>query len=191
MWAIDSHMQNRPGRIRYLIQYKGLSDEFVREYCEDALQNKDMIDDVIVFANLFANINFDVLQTVVDEMNITGLKPLQCSEILNARPEYDGKRGNEEMNVEVIYKGKLLTDDFYGPTEFYGNPLVSTDPWAFSVTAYPNGEENEDRDVIWLAECKVQVNKETKDLFFHDPDGEYVVKVSKKKDVGFYYKDML
>jgi SpoVK/Ycf46/Vps4 family AAA+-type ATPase len=31
-WKVDSHMRNRPGRIFYMIDFKGLDAEFIREY---------------------------------------------------------------------------------------------------------------------------------------------------------------
>ena len=37
---INIHLKNRPGRIHYHINFKGLSGEFIKEYIQDNLDNK-------------------------------------------------------------------------------------------------------------------------------------------------------
>jgi hypothetical protein len=42
-WRVDTHMRNRPGRIFYSLDFKGLEQDFIIEYCEDNLKNKEHI----------------------------------------------------------------------------------------------------------------------------------------------------
>lgn len=68
-WAIDSHMLNRPGRIYYHYRYAGLDEEFIRSYCEDKLDDKTKIDDIIALTVLIDSFSFDILQAIVEELN--------------------------------------------------------------------------------------------------------------------------
>jgi hypothetical protein len=43
-WRIDKHMRNRPGCIFYMLDFKGLDADFIREYCEDRLDAKEYIE---------------------------------------------------------------------------------------------------------------------------------------------------
>mmetsp|Transcript_116 Transcript_116/g.285 ORF Transcript_116/g.285 Transcript_116/m.285 type:complete len:155 (+) Transcript_116:330-794(+) len=37
---MDDHMMNRPGRIYYMLEFNGVANEFINEYCEDNLLQK-------------------------------------------------------------------------------------------------------------------------------------------------------
>lgn len=83
---VNSHMKNRPGRIYYSIEFGGLAPEFVREYCQDNLNNKDEIESVAKIGAMFQAFNFDMLKALVEEMNRYGENAFQAIEILNAKP---------------------------------------------------------------------------------------------------------
>ena len=88
-WRIDSHMRNRPGRIFYLLDFKGLDQDFIRAYCEDNLNDKQYIGQICSLTSLFGEFNFDMLQALVEEMNRYNESPADALEMLNAKPEYD------------------------------------------------------------------------------------------------------
>lgn len=69
IYRVSEYMKNRPGRFFYSFQYDGLSAEFVREYCQDCLKNKDRIESVVTFSRTFSKLNFDILKAIVEEMN--------------------------------------------------------------------------------------------------------------------------
>jgi len=66
---VNDFMKNRPGRFYYSFKYEGLEESFVREYCEDRLNNKGRIDSVVTFSMNFLRFNFDMLKAIVEEMN--------------------------------------------------------------------------------------------------------------------------
>eukprot|EP00579_Thalassiosira_antarctica_P017092 CAMPEP_0201946486 /NCGR_PEP_ID=MMETSP0903-20130614/54441_1 /ASSEMBLY_ACC=CAM_ASM_000552 /TAXON_ID=420261 /ORGANISM="Thalassiosira antarctica, Strain CCMP982" /LENGTH=297 /DNA_ID=CAMNT_0048489587 /DNA_START=185 /DNA_END=1075 /DNA_ORIENTATION=+ len=66
---MDSHMMNRPGRLYYFLEFNGLHQSFVQEYCEDNLLRKDYIPAVSAIAALFQAFNFDMLKAMVEDMN--------------------------------------------------------------------------------------------------------------------------
>lgn len=91
-WRVDNHMRNRPGRIFYFLKYKGLELEFIREYCNDKLNNKAHIEGVCMVSSVFSKFNFDILKALVEEMNRYNESPEQALEMLNAKPITDDVR---------------------------------------------------------------------------------------------------
>ena len=115
-WRIDQHMRNRPGRIFYLIDFKGLDAAFITEYCNDNLNAKEHIPRICQIATLFGEFNFDMLKAVVEEMNRYGETPSDAMRILNTKPEFDG---GSNYNITIIENGKTIKVD----DTFKGNPL--------------------------------------------------------------------
>ena len=67
-WRINQHMRNRPGRIFYLIDFKGVDGNFIREYCNDNLNAKEHIERIVNVSTMFKEFNFDMLKALVEEM---------------------------------------------------------------------------------------------------------------------------
>lgn len=122
-WKVDSHMRNRPGRIFYMIDFKGLDDEFIREYCNDNLVNKSQIDNVCKFALLFDNFNFDMLKALVEDMNRYNESPSEVMQLLNAKPEFSLK---QHFDIRMSKNGNTIDKKFYEDSHWYGNPLECT-----------------------------------------------------------------
>lgn len=121
-WRVSDHMRNRPGRIYYRIDYTGLTQEFIIEYCEDNLEDKSHIDAMCKVAALFGEFNFDMLKAMVEEMNRYDESPHDVMKLVNAKPELSD-RTSFELNLQMkdvgnIDKSKLET------STWNGNPLV-------------------------------------------------------------------
>lgn len=125
-WRVDQHMRNRPGRIFYMIDFKGIEPEFIREYCADNLQNQKHVERLIQISGMFDTFNFDMLKALVEEMNRYNETPQEAMALLNAKPEYGGS---------VKYTVRLFIDDdeivdgkvpgmHLNDTEWSGNPLT-------------------------------------------------------------------
>ena len=113
-------MRNRPGRIFYMIDFKGLSMEFVMEYCEDNLENKLHIPKICNIASLFAQFNFDMLKALVEEMNRYDETPEEALAILNVKPEFD--EGNK-FDVKLAVPGQKVNMEKMDDRTWKGNPL--------------------------------------------------------------------
>lgn len=100
----DAHMRNRPGRIYYFIDFTGLSAEFVREFCEDRLQNKSYIGEIVNLAKLLPSLNFDMLAALVEEMNRYGESPKEVLNLINIR--MDG--GKIKYDIIVKKDGNII-----------------------------------------------------------------------------------
>ena len=117
-WRVDMHMRNRPGRIFYMIEFKGLDPDFIREYCQDNLVNKSHIETIVNITSVFAAFNFDMLKALVEEMNRYNETPQEAMRILNVKAEFDG---GTQYNVE-LYKGDLKAERT-SPSVWNGAPL--------------------------------------------------------------------
>lgn len=128
-WRIDSHMRNRPGRIFYLLEFGGLDEKFIREYCADTLlpQYQELVEKIVEISSMFDIFNFDLLVAFVEEINRYGEEPKQLMPILNAKPEYGG---DIEYDVDIYFRdirvppaglgGKKLTYSLNTSKEDFG-----------------------------------------------------------------------
>jgi hypothetical protein len=116
-WRVDENMRNRPGRLFYSIDFTGLSTEFIEEYCNDNLVNKNHIRKVVKIASIFDKFNFDMMKALVEEMNRYDETPEQALELLNAKVEYANK---------IVYKVTLLKNGQQVDADelWHGNPLL-------------------------------------------------------------------
>lgn len=116
-WRIDRHMRNRPGRIFYMLEFKGLDNNFIVEYCNDNLNNKSHIEKICTIATMFNQFNFDMLKALVEEMNRYNESPEQALEWLNAKPEFEE---NSNYDLDVFVSGVKVKAN---RTTWSGNPL--------------------------------------------------------------------
>lgn len=117
-WRVDQHMRNRPGRIFYMLDFKGLDIAFIREYCLDVLKEKKYVEQVCMLSRIFDEFNFDMLKALVEEMNRYGETPQDAMRMLNAKPEFSGV---SRYDVKLNVKGKDITAVY--PNPWNGNPL--------------------------------------------------------------------
>lgn len=69
-YGINEFFLNRPSRIRYVIDYKGLTYEFVKEYLEQHLIHPQAVQPLLDELDLVPAVNFDLLHNVVEEVNL-------------------------------------------------------------------------------------------------------------------------
>lgn len=101
MKNLDDNLINRPGRMYYSYSYSGLTDDFVTEYCQDALVNKDHTDSVISIFNKFSSFTFDMLQCLIEEMNRYSENAVEAAKHLNL----DESKQKVEYQVTVFLDG--------------------------------------------------------------------------------------
>lgn len=119
-YSIDAHMHNRPGRIFYSIDYNGLGLDFIKEYCEENLNDKSRIENILHASSLFESFNFDMLQALVQEMNRYNESPYDALKLLNIRPS-----NNEgSYSVKVVFNGETIPTNKLDDVTIRGNPLA-------------------------------------------------------------------
>jgi hypothetical protein len=140
-YKVNMQMRNRPGRIFYMIDYKGLDAQFIEEYCNDNLNNKTHIAQVCRLTLLFDSFNFDMLKALVEEMNRYDESPKQAMEMLNAKP-YDA--GRTKHFIECVYQGKKVAAGQIYPSAINGNPIAQEE--IEIQLEIPTGEKDSDGD---------------------------------------------
>lgn len=86
-YRVGEYMHNRPGRFYYHIKYDGLETDFIREYVEDTIKNRSLINTTVDFCMAFGNtLNFDMLQALLEEMNRYDEEPRKAVKMLNIKP---------------------------------------------------------------------------------------------------------
>lgn len=133
MNMLNDNLLNRPGRIYYSLEFHGVDDEFIAEYCEDNLNDTTHIPTIITISKFFSSFNFDILQSLVEEMNRYDESPAEALEYINANPKHSGQK---EYNVQLYVKenvdgtGKEVKVDMAmtGMSTWRGNPYLETIP---------------------------------------------------------------
>ena len=141
-YRINSHMRNRPGRIFYMLEYKGLDAAFIEEYCNDNLNAKEYIPQIIRLTMLFDSFNFDMLKALVEEMNRYNETPNQAMEMLNAKP-FDA--GSVRHHVSCFIDGKEITSGFW-PLSIRGNPIAQDDLEFYIDLPTSDDDDDEEED---------------------------------------------
>lgn len=105
-YSVREFFHNRPGRLRYFIEFKGLDATFIKEYCADNLKDPSCLEDILKTAVGCMSFNFDMLQALVKELNDFGGTVEETVEILNVKP----LRGTSEKWVfEVVSSDSRFT----------------------------------------------------------------------------------
>jgi len=194
-WRVDSHMRNRPGRIYYMLDYKGLTHDFIIEYCEDNLKNQTYIERICSIASLFSQFNFDMLKALIEEMNRYDESPEEALKMLNAKPEFDD--GNKYI-TNLNFKGIPVDQKHLETREWKGNPLQSNIHLSFKVSdagiPWTDKDEN-DEDADWNWEetqfnpGEIQkIDPATGTFIFMNKEG-VALTLTKVKEKTFQYYD--
>lgn len=138
---INTYMQNRPGRIRYAIEFNGLEEDFIREYCEDCLntktfmtergETKSHIDGVVAVSQFFGNFSFDMLKALVEEMNLYEETAEDAMAMLNMKPQ---EENGATYDIAVIRDGKPVVYGSMYPLTTERNPMTAE---GMRISLYP------------------------------------------------------
>jgi hypothetical protein len=85
--------------MRYAISFSGLEISFIEEFCNDKLIDKSYLGQITALTAACDEFNFDMLQTLVEELNLYGGKFEDAIEILNVKPV--GEELNAYWHVSV------------------------------------------------------------------------------------------
>ena len=185
-WRVNEHMRNRPGRIYYMLDFAGLAVEFIEEYCQENLKNKEHIEKICQVATLFEQFNFDMLKALVEEMNRYDETPQEALKMLNAKPEFNNKG---EFTVELYSKGRLIPKEELETTVWHGNPLTQYIHAEYDTD--PKGEVS-DAETWFTATFNPgnlkKVDAKSGKFAFENEEGDRLV-LTRKKEESYRYLD--
>jgi ATPase family associated with various cellular activities (AAA) len=177
-YRVNQHLTNRPGRIFYMIEYKGIDLQFIEEYCNDNLNNKSHIQQICRLTMMYPVFNFDMLKALVEEMNRYNETPNEALEILNAKPFMDD---NTRYDVKVAMDGKPVDADLVSPCSIRGNPITNDDLSFYIDGGNPDSNKDD-----------ISVDLTQHHLKQIDPDGgtfTYVLETADKSFVVTFTKE--
>jgi len=190
-WRVDVHMRNRPGRLYYMLDFEGLDTAFVREYCEDNLNNKEHIEKVCAVSLVFDRFNFDMLKAIVEEMNRYNETPQQVLRMINARPEFSN---DSNFDVKMFHNKREILEEKVAPAVWEGNPL-SPDGFEFNVKV-PNLDRTNEKspaevwnEVSFFAEDLVKIDPNAGTFTFTNED-KWTVVLTRQKAKTYHYIDL-
>jgi hypothetical protein len=102
-YRIDSNMKNRPGRIYYMMEYEGLDQTFIHDYCEDKLKYPEHIDEICKYSLMFSSFNFDMMKAIVEEINRYNEPISKVIRMLNTKIEFSGGITYDVKLISHIY----------------------------------------------------------------------------------------
>jgi ATPase family associated with various cellular activities (AAA) len=185
-WRVDIHMRNRPGRIFYIIDYSGLDENFIREYCADNLKNKGEIDKLIQITHTFDQFNFDMLKALIEEMNRYGESVVDAIKFLNVRAEF---ASGVTYDVDVVINGAPLPKTKLHTPKIKGNPLSREFEVDYSYGADKDGDEIYNETTIQPHDLKT-IDQNGQRYIFVTEDGVMVV-LTKTVIAAYNYLDYM
>ena len=93
---IDDNLLERPGRIRYVKEFRDLAKDVIEEIVDDLLADESRKKEAIEYISKLQMITIDIVKAVITEMNIHDEGPEGFSDIFNAtenKPGYNMYKG--------------------------------------------------------------------------------------------------
>ena len=98
-YKLNENLKSRPGRMRYHYKFTSENATVVRNYCNDNLNNKEIIEDVVETLGSAGFVSMDILSSFVDELNkFPDKKPSEVLKYFNIENE------NTNENFRVTFK---------------------------------------------------------------------------------------
>jgi SpoVK/Ycf46/Vps4 family AAA+-type ATPase len=173
-WKVDKNMKNRPGRMYYMLTFKGLDEGFIREYAEENLNDKTQVDSIVNISVLFGKFNFDMLKAMVEEMNRYSESAQDVAKILNTKPSSD----ESEFDIRLYIEGEEVKLH-PGYDTFRGNPLTTE---AIAVNGFSEDMKKHTRYNFKKTDLR-SVDGSTGSFMFLNGQEQKIVLLKKKYEV--------
>ena len=163
-YKLNENLKSRPGRMRYHYKFISENATVVRNYCNDNLNNKEIIEDVVETLGGAGFVSMDILSSFVDELNkFPDKKPSEVLKYFNIENE------NADENFRATFKV------LWGDTE-------ATYADRAPLRCFHNGR--------WLS-LKVSSDKEReKYAKLEIPDNIFVT-IEEDADISSYFENVL
>lgn len=171
-FKLTDALRNRPGRLYYAFESNGVDNQFIKDYCEDKLTNKDYVNTVINISKLITCFTFDMLQTLIEEMNRFNEPAQTAIQYLNIKS--DVFSNNDTYIVTAQYGGKEL-DIHKQYSIVKGSPLEKS-----SFTLYLVGGTTP-AEKAWFTKNKIQG--------YTDVSRDNLTKIDPEQDIYHYQLD--
>lgn len=163
-YKLNDNLKSRPGRMRYHYKFTSENATVVRNYCNDNLNNKEIIEDVVETLGGAGFVSMDILSSFVDELNkFPDKKPSEVLKYFNIENE------NADENFRATFKV------LWGDTEV---TYADRAP----LRCFHNGR--------WLS-LKVSSDKEREKFAKLDIPDNICVTIDEDADISSYFENVL
>jgi len=176
--SIDHHLNNRPGRIYYRKEFKHVSQEFITEYCEDNLKDKTQVTEVKKVASIVSKFNFDMLSSLVEEMNRYGENAFDAVKLLNISIERD-----EKYDITLEIGTKTVSEDEFYPSMLHSNPLIA------DIITINDEREDEQKQIQFTREDLVSMHAQSGTFVFVNKNKKAKITLKKRVNKSFSFSD--
>lgn len=176
--CVNTYMIDRPGRLFYSLRYEGLDENFIKEYLEDNIKNKDHLEEAVEFLLSLHKVNFDMMKALVEEVNRYDESPLKSVQMLNIDSD---KVKQTAWKVRIFENGKEITKDTsVGKRGKIIKKIDDMDDWTFYHSWYNEGEGWKEKEVEITADHLIEYDGETKSHVFLN--GDYLLEATPWKE---------
>lgn len=118
-YKLNENLKSRPGRMRYHYKFTSENATVVRNYCNDNLNNKEIIEDVVETLGGAGFVSMDILSSFVDELNkFPDKKPSEVLKYFNIENEnaYENFRATFKVlwgDTEATYADRASLRNFH------------------------------------------------------------------------------
>ena len=163
-YKLNENLKSRPGRMRYHYKFISENATVVRNYCNDNLNNKEIIEDVVETLGGAGFVSMDILSSFVDELNkFPDKKPSEVLKYFNIENE------NADENFRATFKV------LWGDTE-------ATYADRAPLRCFHNGR--------WLS-LKVSIDKEREKYAKLEIPDNICVTIEEDADISSYFENVL
>ena len=182
--TINSNMINRPSRILYAKRYEGLSEDEIIEITEDKLVEKQFKDDLLRTAKRIFQLSYDILISIIEEVNRFKEPASKCIEYMNLTPKdirFDCDQWfiNDEGMVDYTYSS-------YGNSVQYNGETMKLDTRFNFEVIYGDNEPEKRYTSIELDMTQAKkVNRNTYEIFVDNLKTLFVL--TESNDSSYYH----
>jgi len=172
---LSMYLYNRPGRLKYFIEFKGLSKDIIEEYCKDHGIDEEFTKELVRRAIAVEDFTFDHLKAIVEEKKLFPDSSLdEIIELLNVKllkkpfyPEVVEVKDKEGNIYEFEYNSKSVPT-WNALKDCYGNVSIK-----LTNKIDSKGNERKINKYITFSPCFNNVDVEYPDeetMIFKYPD---------------------
>jgi hypothetical protein len=181
---ISQYYFNRPGRLFYNIKFSGLSEFFIREYCKDNLKDQSRTEEIVDVLELVSSFNFDMLQSLIEEMNRYNESARDSLQFLNI------EIGSTYRTYDVIEFVLSESKQIQQRLEFFNTKYLSLDLTEDTNSWYINyrytdadgtDKYKHQAETYFYPTDILEIDKKTGIYSFKNPDGD-LLKIKKAKN---------
>jgi adenylate kinase family enzyme len=109
---MSGHLLNRPSRIFYRKSYTGIESDVLEEILDNELINQKWRDELNEVFNKFTELTFDIVMSLLREVNLYDESPIKCAKMMNFVPQPVYVEITQIFNDGSIVSGDPMTLDF-------------------------------------------------------------------------------